>query len=266
MAQVAVKTCEICVRASGTQYCLECEQCFCENCKTFHKKQKVTKNHQFQSSIDVIPEVKSKCKDHNEDVSSVCNTCSVKVCSDCVTGSHRGHDFSNLTDSMSQLKENEKDLQRKVKEATQNIKKIEEGAKAFDGMVEEVVKAIMKEGTKIKAMVDKQIAKMIASVKDQSKNEKENIAKSIADNKSVLKVGSELLKKIYELEKSRNDRKLLQSLQKLSDDVTKLSEDVAKLTIEPLSGYLSIHYTKATDNDIKQMLGTFTIRYSTREK
>ncbi|VDI35582.1 Hypothetical predicted protein [Mytilus galloprovincialis] len=165
MAQVAVKTCEICVSASGTQYCLECEQCFCENCKTFHKKQKVTKNHQFQSSIDVIPEVKSKCKDHNEDVSSLCNTCSVKVCSDCVTGSHRGHEFSNLTDSMSQLKENEKDLQRKVKEATQNIKKIEEGAKAFDGMV----------------------------------------------------------------------------------------------TIEPLSGYPSIHYTKATDNDIKQMLGTFTI-------
>ncbi|XP_052096350.1 E3 ubiquitin-protein ligase TRIM71-like [Mytilus californianus] len=211
--------------------------------------------------MDVIPEVKSKCKDHNEDVSFVCNTCSVVVCSDCVTGSHKGHEFSNLMDSMSQLKENEKDLQRKVNEATQNIKKIEDGSKAFDGMVEVVVKAIIKDGTKIKAMVDKQIAKMVASVKDQSKNEKEKIAKSIADNKSVFKVGSDLLKKIYELEKSRNDRKLLQSLQKLSDDVKKLSDDVAKLTIEPHSEYPSKHYTTtiATDNDIKQILGKFTI-------
>lgn len=104
-------------------------------------------------------------------------------------------------DSLSQLKENEKDIQRKVKEATQNIKKIEEGSKVFDGMVEVVVKAIIKDGTKIKAMVDKQIAKLIASVKKQSKIENEKIAKSLADNNSVLKVGSDLLKKIYDLEK-----------------------------------------------------------------
>lgn len=99
-----------------------------------------------------------------------------------MTGSHEGHEFSNLMDSLLQLEENEKDLQRKVKEATQNIKKIEEGSKAFDGMIEVVVKAIIKDGTKIKAMVDKQIAKMIASVKKQSKNENEKIAKSLAGN------------------------------------------------------------------------------------
>ncbi|VDH91912.1 Hypothetical predicted protein [Mytilus galloprovincialis] len=59
MAQAASKTCEICISAIGSQYCLECEQYFCENCKTFHSRQKISKTHQFQSSSDVIPEGKS---------------------------------------------------------------------------------------------------------------------------------------------------------------------------------------------------------------
>ncbi|CAC5405068.1 TRIM28 [Mytilus coruscus] len=255
MAQAASKTCEICVSAPGSQYCLECEQYFCENCKTFHIRQKLSKNHQFQSSSDVIPEGKSRCKEHNEDVSFVCNTCNVAVCSSCVTGSHTGHAFSKLKDSISQLKEkNKKDLQRKVHETTQNMKKMEESLKAFDVKVEVVVKAITEEGTKIKAMVDKCIAQMIASVKDQSKTEKDKLTKIIADRKMDLKAGSNLDKKIYELDKTRNDGKLLQSLQKLT-------EDIAKLTIEPIPEFPDIQYTAkpVTDNDIKQLFGIFII-------
>ncbi|XP_052096624.1 E3 ubiquitin-protein ligase TRIM71-like [Mytilus californianus] len=255
MAQAASKTCEICVSAPGSQYCLECEQYFCENCKTFHIRQKLSKNHQFQYSSDVIPEGKSKCKEHNEDVSFVCNTCNVAVCSSCVTGSHTGHAFSKLIDSISQLKEkNKKDLQRKVYETTQNLKKMEEGLKAFDVKVEEVVKTITEEGTKVKAMVDKCVAQMIALVKDQSKKEKDKLKKIIADREMDLKAGSNLDKKIYELDKKRNDGKLLQSLQKLTDDI-------AKLTIEPVPEFPNIQYTAkpVTDNDIKQLFGIFKI-------
>ncbi|CAC5422378.1 unnamed protein product [Mytilus coruscus] len=255
MAQAASKTCEICVSAYGSQYCLECEQYFCENCKTFHKRQTVTKNHQFQSSSDIIPEGKSKCKDHNEDVSFVCNTCNVAVCSSCVTGSHKGHAFSKLMDSITQLKEkNTKDLRIKVQEATQNIKTMEESIKAFDVKVEVVVKAITEEGTKIKAMVDKCVAQMIASVKDQSRTEKNKLTKIMADSKMDLKAGSDIGNKIYELEKTRNDGQLLQSLQKLTDDI-------AKLTIEPIPEFPNIQYTAkpVIDNDIKQLFGIFKI-------
>ncbi|XP_052096347.1 protein wech-like [Mytilus californianus] len=256
MAQAASKTCEICVSAYGSQYCLECEQYFCENCKTFHKRQKVTKNHQFQSSSDVIPEGKSKCKEHNEDISFVCKTCNLVVCSSCVTGSHTGHAFSKLMDNITQMKEkNTKDLRSKVHEATQNIKTIEEGLKAFDVKVEGVVKAITEEGTKIKAMVDTCVAQMIASVKDQSRKEKDKLTKIIADTKIDLKAGGDLEKKKCELDKTRNDGKLLQSLQKLTDDIT-------KLTIEPIPEFPNIQYTAkpVTDNDIKQLFGIFKIR------
>ncbi|XP_063436142.1 transcription intermediary factor 1-beta-like [Mytilus trossulus] len=255
MAQAASKTCEICISAPGSQYCLECEQNFCENCKTFHSRQKISKTHQFQSSSDVIPEGKSKCKDHNEDFSFVCKTCDVVVCSSCVTGSHTRHAFSKLLDSIKQLKEkNTTYLRIRVQQSTQNMKQIEKGIKEFDVKVEGVVKAITKEGTQLKAMVDKCVAEMISSVNDQSRREKDKLTKIMADTRMDLEAGSDLDKKIHELDKIRNDGKLLKSLQKLTDDI-------AKLTIKPIPEFPKIKYTakSATYNDVKQLFGNCII-------
>ncbi|XP_063436134.1 uncharacterized protein DDB_G0279899-like [Mytilus trossulus] len=255
MAQAASKTCEICISAPGSQYCLECEQNFCENCKTFHSRQKISKTHQFQSSFDVIPEGKSKCKDHNEDFSFVCKTCDVVVCSSCVTGSHTGHAFSKLLDSIKQLKEkNTTYLRIRVQQSTQNMKQIEKGIKEFDVKVEGVVKAITKEGTQLKAMVYKCVAEMISSVNDQSRREKDKLTKIMADTRMDLKAGSNLNKQIDELDKIRNDGNLLQSLQKLT-------YDISKLTIKPIPEFPNIRYTakSATDNDVKQLFGNYIL-------
>ncbi|XP_063436133.1 tripartite motif-containing protein 46-like [Mytilus trossulus] len=255
MAQAASKTCEICISAPGSQYCLECEQNFCENCKTFHSRQKISKTHQFQSSSDVIPEGKSKCKDHNEDFSFVCKTCDVVVCSSCVTGSHTGHAFSKLLDSIKQVKEkNTTYLRIRVQQSTQNMKQIEKGIKEFDVKVEGVVKAITKEGTQLKAMVDKCVAEMISSVNDQSRREKDKLTKIMADTRMDLKAGSNLYMQIDELDKIRNDGNLLQSLQKLTDDI-------AKLTIKPMPEFPNIRYTakSATDNDVKHLFGNYIL-------
>ncbi|XP_063436149.1 E3 ubiquitin-protein ligase TRIM71-like [Mytilus trossulus] len=255
MAQASSKTCEICISAPGSQYCLECEQNFCENCKTFHSRQKISKTHQFQSSSDVIPEGKSKCKDHNEDFSFVCKTCDVVVCSSFVTGSHTGHVFSKLLDSIKQLKEkNTTYLRIRVQQSTQNMKQIEKGLKELDVKVEGVVKAITKEGTQLKTMVDKCVAEMISTVNDQSRREKDKLTKIMADTRMDLKAGSNLDMQIDELDKIRNDGNLLQSLQKLTDDI-------AKLTIKPIPEFPNIRYTakSATDNDVKQLFGNYIL-------
>ncbi|VDI25840.1 Hypothetical predicted protein [Mytilus galloprovincialis] len=207
------------------------------------------------TAADVIPKGKSKCKDDNEDLSFVCNTCNVAVCISCVTGSHKRHDLSKLRDSISRLKaSNEVELYSKVQEATTNMKKIEEGIQAFDVKVERVVKAITEEGTHIKAMVDKCVGEMIASVKDQSRKERDKLTQKMAVTKVDLKAGSDLDKNLYELYKTRNDGKLLQSLQTLTDDI-------ANLTIEPLTEYPDVHHTakSVTDHDILQLFGTFNI-------
>ena len=43
VAQCAVHSCEICDNNPGSQYCTNCEQYFCSNCKLFHLKAKLCK-------------------------------------------------------------------------------------------------------------------------------------------------------------------------------------------------------------------------------
>ncbi|CAC5420372.1 unnamed protein product [Mytilus coruscus] len=187
MAQAACKTCEICENAPGSHYCVECEQYFCEKCKIFHKKkQNISKCHMFQSALDVIPAGKSKCKEHTDNFDFLCKTCNVPVCSSCVTDIHNGHKLSKILDSNSELKEkNDQELRQKIKDATSNMEKVEQGLSSFDEKVDIVIKAITDEGTKLKAMIDKHISQMIESLKDQSKKEKDKLTTIIAQNKNV---------------------------------------------------------------------------------
>lgn len=60
MGQAALKSCEICINSPGSSYCLNCCQYFCENCKSMHKRQTVTKYHMFNSGSNVVPEKNPK--------------------------------------------------------------------------------------------------------------------------------------------------------------------------------------------------------------
>jgi hypothetical protein len=50
----------------GTEFCIDCEQFFCMNCKSLHKRMKGTKNHEFQSGGNIVPEVRLRCEEHKE--------------------------------------------------------------------------------------------------------------------------------------------------------------------------------------------------------
>jgi hypothetical protein len=65
-----------------------------------------------------------------------------------------------------------------------NGKQIEEGLTTFDLSVTSVIHALTAEGTKIKAMVDRHIEKMIATLKEKASHEKDSLTKmlSIANN------------------------------------------------------------------------------------
>ncbi|VDI09245.1 Hypothetical predicted protein [Mytilus galloprovincialis] len=153
MAQAASKTCEVCVSASGSHYCIDCEEYYCENCKFVHNKQKLSRNHQFQKASDRIP----------KDMHTLCDR------------KTQWHTFSQIVDVIVQLRgDNETKLRSKINEANRKIQKIEESLNVFDNSVESVIKAISDEGNKIKRMVDKSVAQMIALVKEQSKKKKTN--------------------------------------------------------------------------------------------
>ncbi|XP_071141957.1 E3 ubiquitin-protein ligase TRIM71-like [Mytilus edulis] len=255
MAQAASKTCEICVSAPGSQYCLECEQYYCENCKSLHKRQKLSTNHQFQHASELIPEGKSRCSQHKEESNLMCNTCNVPVCTSCVTGNHNGHKFSKLVDVIAQLRgDNEKQIRDKTNEANQNITKIEVSLKSFDNDVESVIKAITDQSNNIKRMVDKSVSKMIALVKEQSTKEKDKLMKILSAAKSTLVVGQNLDRRRLDLDKARPDETMVQQ-------INKMKEEINKLHIDSLPEFPKISFdSKAvTEDDIRQLIGSYTL-------
>ncbi|XP_063405613.1 E3 ubiquitin-protein ligase TRIM71-like [Mytilus trossulus] len=255
MAQAASKTCEVCLSAPGSQYCIDCEEYYCGNCKLLHNRLKLSRNHQFQKASDLIPEGKSKCYEHKEEITLICNTCNAQICTRCVTGKHNGHIFSQIVDVIAQLEgESETKIRAKTNEANQSIKKIEESLKSFDNSVESVIKAITDEGRMIKRMVDKAVAQMITLVKEQSKKEKEKLMIMLSDAKSVLDDGQALDRKRTELKKIRQDGSLVQKINNMKEEINKL-----KISSLPEFPNISFSRKSVAEDDIRQLIGTYTI-------
>ena len=104
MAQCAVHSCEICDNNPGSQYCTNCEQYFCSNCKLSHLKAKISKNHIFKDAQQVNPGEKTpKCERHDQLFTFYCNTCTCLLCQICLTEKHKKHDFS-LVDEVASKK------------------------------------------------------------------------------------------------------------------------------------------------------------------
>ena len=102
MAQCAVHLCEKCDNNPGSQYCTNCEQYFCSNCKLSHLKAKLCKHHIFEDAQKVNPEEKTpKCERHDQLFTFYCITCTCLLCQICLTEKHKKHDFSLVDEAAS---------------------------------------------------------------------------------------------------------------------------------------------------------------------
>lgn len=108
MAQVASKTCEMCVSGLGYHYCEQCDQLFCDGCRTSHLRTTMTKNHTFtsRSSSYMYLEVKQYCKGHNEQLLYYCRDCNTPTCQVCTIENHKTHDFFKPKNSTEAYKAN----------------------------------------------------------------------------------------------------------------------------------------------------------------
>ena len=256
MAQSALETCEICMSGSGTNFCLDCEQYLCMNCKIFHKRQKGTKNHEFQSAENVVPEVKWRCNEHKEDCIFVCDNCDISICIRCVTGKHKGHTVSNMKESIDELRTTfRKEMDTKLNVIKTNQKQVETGLTTFDLSVTSVINDIKEEGSKIKEMVDRHIDKMIATLRQKAQHEKESRTKTLVDYKQQLQKAKEIEKREHKTNQSRDDASTIQHLKTLNDELSKLS-----VVLLPDLPSIKYSHKKVTDSDIDQLIGTYSLR------
>ncbi|VDI12614.1 Hypothetical predicted protein [Mytilus galloprovincialis] len=227
MAQTALKTCEICVSSAGTNYCTTCEQIFCDNCKAMHNRQKISKDHKFKDSVNVVQGIKattSKCKEHKEDKIFVCNECYVSVCSKCITGKHNGHKLSDIDESVSSLSKATKTEIRSILDAAgSNITAVEKCLKKFDSRIDVSVKLIRLHGGKLKRLIEREVEEMVATTKKKANAEKERLRKILTDVRTVREKASVLEHKQNELQKTKNDSStLLSKLLILTGEIEKL--------------------------------------------
>ena len=214
-----------------------------------------TSNHEFQSGENVIPEVKLRCKEHKEDCGFVCDNCDISICMQCVTGKHNGHKVSNMKESISNIRTTfRQEMCTKLDVIQTNQKQVETGLNTFDLSVTSVINEIKEEGTKIKAMVDRHVEKMIATLREKAQHEKEPLTKTLVDYKQQLEKAKEIEKREHKTQQSRDDASAIQHLKTLNDELSKLS-------VVPLPDLPSIKYShkKVTDSDIDQLIGTYSL-------
>ena len=242
---------------SSTDFCQDCEQYFCMNCKYLHKRQKGTQNHEFQSAENVVLEVKLRCNDHKEDYVLVCDSCAISICMRCVTGKHNGHKVSTMEEYISELRTTfRKEMDTKLDVIQTSQKRVETGLTTFDPSVTSVINEIKEEGSRIKEMVDCHIETMIAILRQKAQHEKESRTKTLVDYKQQLEKAREIEKRENKISQSTDDASTIQHLKTLNDELSMLS-------VVPLPGLPIIKYChkKVADSDIDQLFGTYSLRY-----
>jgi hypothetical protein len=176
----------------------------------------------------------------------------------CVTGKHNGHKMSNMKEVISNLRKTfRKEIHTKLDAIQANGEQIEKGLTTFDVSVTSVFNALTAEGTKIKAMVDRHIEKMIATLKEKTSHEKKSLTKMLSDCKQQLENAKAIEKREEKVRQSRDDASTIQHLQKLNDEISKLS-------VVPLPEFPSVKYSprSTSDSDVGQLIGTYSLRYA----
>ena len=241
----------------GNHYCLQCQQYICGICKAQHNRQKVSRNHEFQSCGSVVQEAKLRCEEHKDDFVFRCDTCKVFICMRCVTGKHNGHRMPNMKESISNLRATfRQEMQTKLDVIQTNGKQIEDGLTTFDLGVTSVINELKEEGTKIKAMVDRHIEKMIMNLREKARHEKEQLTKMLSDCKQQLENAKTIEKREKKIRQFRYDASTIQHLQKLNDELSKLS-----LLLLPEFPSLKHSPRSTSGSDVGQLIGTYTLRY-----
>ena len=169
MAQAASQNCEICDLARREEFCIDCEQSFCENCKALHLRSKVSTDHTFQKSSNGKFLVKSLCHDHGEDLIFLCLECDSTICSRCITGIHNGHKVSSIEEPISTLGNDiQSDIETKMKSLQTGLSEIEQNFDTINKVKFNLIDVVNEEGRKIKEMVDGHIINVVQSIYEQT--------------------------------------------------------------------------------------------------
>ena len=249
MAQKTNRICEICTQAQGQDFCNECQQVFCRNCKILHMRTKSNRVHTFRNSDFLRREIDLPiCELHNEEFMYFCEKCEDPTCKVCIFTTHRGHNMADISEVVAKKR---KELSsswgvyfHKLEGARKSVDNMERSAHEYRQKVYNTINEIKNEGEKLKSEIDKTVSIMVTEIREKEEEELNKITNIIAGLKTQLKRGNEMEQHVSKALKLKNDTSMLISLQKFQKDMASHIPEVVALCdfsyIRGNSGFTSV--------------------------
>ena len=217
VVQCPVHSCEIFDNNPGSQYCKNCEQYFCSNCKLFHLKAKLCKNHIFEDAQKVNPEGKTpKCKRHDQFVTFYCNTCTCLLYQICLTEKHKKHDFSLVDEAASKksaaINGMVKSAQETMNQVSDTIVHLETEMKTNEEYKSKVVHEVETRGQEVIDMVKYATEAMIKIVNENESKERTRILDEVGQRRDACSHDTVIISKTNETTNGGNAVTLLASV------------------------------------------------------
>ena len=158
--------CGSCKENQAVKFCADCSFNYCSTCLETHARIPATSNHQLQPATSTKVEINvnkySKCFEHSELMTLMCQNCKIVMCSHCLTLTHKNHNFLHMSEYYDSIKGRFGEHLKKKEETLQYIIK---NTKSSEDMIREnelkasnLKKEIQQRGEDVKKIIDSIVA------------------------------------------------------------------------------------------------------------
>ena len=137
--------CEFCGDDNSVAYCKDCNKVLCQDCWKYHKKAITSRSHSTYAVDDLKKKGRSDllkilpsstpsvtlCPDHDDQkLVLYCTQCAVPVCDKCSTGRHKGHPVKEVSQQVTQTKEQ---ILQAIQTLPEKRRQLEQAIRTIDG-------------------------------------------------------------------------------------------------------------------------------------
>ena len=197
------KCCELCEEDTRIKWrCVECNMSLCDKCKKLHQKVQISVPHEIvdikTSLHDVQPKVivdNIPCHEHKAKMTCLfCRTCDHLVCPDCVSFTHKKHNFEPiekvLPEKLDELKGAEERYCNNLTLCQTKPKEIQDFETKCDSLVDETIEQIKQ---KEQNLIE-DITKYSKNLQNQAEFERKTVKTQLSDLKGQTNQAEENLK------------------------------------------------------------------------
>ena len=196
--------CDSCKDNQAIKFCADCSFNYCSTCLEHHARIPTARNHHLQPATSTKVEINvnkySKCVEHSELMTLMCQNCKIVMCSHCLTLKHKNHYFLHMSEYYhfkrgrfeEHLKKKEQTLQHVIK----NMRSSEDMKRDIELKASNLKKEIQQRGEDAKKIIDSIVAAFNQNIDDELK-----LHRQIADEVLVelKKIGKNLSEQIENL-------------------------------------------------------------------